>query len=89
MLATQVEAAYGADAVSRALERAYAAIVRQHRTRGAVPDSSETLRAAVRRPFKVSPLIYIVFPSGIGQSPTYVENINTSEDWSSEELLTH
>ena len=66
VLATQVEEAHGADAVSRALERAYAAVVRQHRTRGAVRDSSETLRAAVRRPFKVSPLIYIVFPSGIG-----------------------
>ena len=43
-LATQVEEAHGADEVSRALERGYAAVVRQHRTQGAVRDSSQALQ---------------------------------------------
>ena len=43
-LATQVEEAHGADEVSRALERGYAAVVQQHRTQGAVRDSSQALQ---------------------------------------------
>jgi hypothetical protein len=41
-LATQVEEAHGADEVSRAFERAYAAVVRQQRAQllsGEIPDS--------------------------------------------------
>lgn len=51
-LATQVEEAHGADEVSRAIERAYATVVREHRTRGAFRDSLPALRAAVRLEFE-------------------------------------
>ena len=48
-LATRVEQSHGAHEVSRALERAYAAVVRQHRTSGAIRDSSQALREALMR----------------------------------------
>jgi hypothetical protein len=50
-LATQVEEAHGADEVSRAIERAYTAVVRQQRTQmaaGEAPDTLPTLREALR-----------------------------------------
>jgi len=51
-LTTQVQEAHGADEVSRALERPYAAVVPEQRAQlqaGEVPDNSQALRAAVRR----------------------------------------
>ena len=43
--AARVEETDGADEVSRALERGFAAVVEQHRTRGAVADSSHAARS--------------------------------------------
>ena len=53
-LVAKVEAAYGADEIPRAIERAYGAIVREQRAQiktGALPDADSlpVMRAAFRR----------------------------------------
>ena len=51
-LATCVEEAHGANEVSRAIKRAYSAVVRLQREQlklGEVPDNSQALHAVVRR----------------------------------------